>query len=750
MARNSSKTLIIVNVGDKAHVDATFVPQLLAWTREVASSMEKIGHVGLMWAGSKASRLPYIIDGYEHISIARDFNQGIGSLLPLIDAAEPFGSPCDLYNALLAGVEVFSSSTNSPTDEKRIAYFTGKDDTDLEDDTFSTLTDRMTGMGLKLDVYALTPDDRFPNSEQSCKPFIWTLTRLSHNTSGKQIHRRLPSQSIINRAIDAATKLEPPSDIPMNDAPPVDDVVIPLVHAVQQPQHDYHNSEGASLSASVSQGRSYFRGDLYITNTFSIPIQGFLKTALSKPKSFTRVKRSLESDGNTRATHVIPRHEKVLEEDPLVTVNQADITYAFPYGGKLIPSESIQENLLKVDCIRGIFGVGFVRRELVPRHLFSKTSVVITHTKGSRPAGTMLKAFIHSMHNLNRALIAHFVLRQKSAPSLVILTSYIDEGSEYLVMNWLPYADDLRQHDFPNFNGETCRPTENQAEAAEKLVSGMTLLKEEGQRESYCAHATWNPALDRLASCVMARIQNPKDPLPEVSDEAASVFRHSTSMQQSFSAVWKSFDGAFPALQKDANPKAQVATPPSADDYGDLRIGDHASAQLHDTDDIHALFKDLGQIRYDYIRMNNPIESFRGMLRRTDVDLSKKALIEMSDVVSRIIQESQGSQFFGVAGNCLEALREECIKIQRPSEFNNTLENLKSKRGFDEKTNRFWSLVIVVRKLMPIHKQECPDSKFSFQDAIEFVSPDAASNLDATAPDSDATNDSAALLDLVD
>lgn len=73
------------------------------------------------------------------------------------------------------------------------------------------------------------------------------------------------------------------------------------------------------------------------------------------------------------------------------------------------------------------------------------------------------------------------------------------------------------------------------------------------------------------------------------------------------------------------------------------------------------------------VTMMNPIEDFRAMFERRDVDLVDKAIIGMRAVVLKLVQESVNRSHYQKALECLIALRKGCVSV-RPSRQLNPLE----------------------------------------------------------------------------
>jgi len=89
----------------------------------------------------------------------------------------------------------------------------------------------------------------------------------------------------------------------------------------------------------------------------------------------------------------------------------------------------------------------------------------------------------------------------------------------------------------------------------------------------------------------------------------------------------------------------------------------------------------------------NPVEDFKSMFKRRDMDLVDKAITEMKDVILKLVHESVKQSYYNKAIECLQTFREGCIKEEEAEQFNEFLLQLK-KNFKDKKRHDFWQIIV--------------------------------------------------------
>jgi len=113
-----------------------------------------------------------------------------------------------------------------------------------------------------------------------------------------------------------------------------------------------------------------------------------------------------------------------------------------------------------------------------------------------------------------------------------------------------------------------------------------------------------------------------------------------------------------------------------------------------------------------------PIEDFKEMIQRRDVDLVNEAIDGMKKVILQLVNESILDQLYQKSIDSILALRRGCIQENETSQFNQFLKDMrKSFQG--KRKDDFWSL-IKDNGITLISSDESEDSEVSPKEAREF------------------------------
>jgi len=114
-----------------------------------------------------------------------------------------------------------------------------------------------------------------------------------------------------------------------------------------------------------------------------------------------------------------------------------------------------------------------------------------------------------------------------------------------------------------------------------------------------------------------------------------------------------------------------------------------------------------------------PVQDFRAMLARRDVDYVDKAIEQMKQRITQMVNESVRDQMYPKALECLQALRSGAVQESEWEVFNNYLIEI---RGYFERKRKddFWKLV-QQNRISLIHYDECVDSNTSPEQCAQFL-----------------------------
>mmetsp|Transcript_26283 Transcript_26283/g.36681 ORF Transcript_26283/g.36681 Transcript_26283/m.36681 type:complete len:266 (+) Transcript_26283:2-799(+) len=137
--------------------------------------------------------------------------------------------------------------------------------------------------------------------------------------------------------------------------------------------------------------------------------------------------------------------------------------------------------------------------------------------------------------------------------------------------------------------------------------------------------------------------------------------------------------------------------------------------------DTNIKMDDIVAHKVDMVGSATPVEDLKAMAeRKDDPDIITRAIKEMWKIINDCVQESFGSAGYPKAVDCIQALREVCVKNEESSDFNKGLEAI-AKSFKDRKA--FWDMVIDA-KMRPIDKIEDAASKYTKEASEKFLTPD--------------------------
>jgi len=136
-------------------------------------------------------------------------------------------------------------------------------------------------------------------------------------------------------------------------------------------------------------------------------------------------------------------------------------------------------------------------------------------------------------------------------------------------------------------------------------------------------------------------------------------------------------------------------------------------------------FADIVEKKVEKVGSVDPVKDFQAMLmRRDEGGIVATAITQMLTVIKTLIQESFGDVQFPKAIQCLEALKDGCIKQEEVKAYNAGLKELK--HAYSKKKPQLWKMICEYKggsgmDLAPIDKKADGDSEFSQQQAKEFM-----------------------------
>uniref|UniRef100_A0ACD5WEQ4 Uncharacterized protein n=1 Tax=Avena sativa TaxID=4498 RepID=A0ACD5WEQ4_AVESA len=482
-----------------------------------------------------------------------------------------------------------------------------------------------------------------------------------------------------------------------------------------------------------------FRGDLEVSSNFKIKVWVYKKT--SEEKFPTLKKYSDKAPPSDKfASHEVKvdfEYKSILEPDTVVPPDQRIKGYL--YGPQVVPISSAEWEAVKFKPEKGVKLLGFADRSSIPRHFFMKDVNSFVPEPGNTKAIVAASAIARAMQEMDKVAILRCVWRQgQGSVAFGVLTpniSSVKNVPDSFYFNILPFAEDVREFQFRSFSRlpPSSQPTEEQQEAADNLVK-MLDLAPPGREEILRPDFTPNPMLERYYNFLDLKSNQPDaNPPPldtclrRITEPDPNVINYQAPLLQNLS---KSFELKENPKRKKArmqerlaytglDDKAKKPEDPSAEKAKAI------DGQAKKSEDPHALATAVEAMfpsteKVGKIGDLNPVQDFETMLaERSSSAWVLKAIEEMKNYTTALIQNSPQGDYYQKALECFVALRKACIIEQEPNEFNQFVTTLYKRLKNVDDVAKFFQL-LASKNVLLISKEEASDSDVTEEMARSF------------------------------
>eukprot|EP01127_Copromyxa_protea_P011894 TRINITY_DN3045_c0_g1_i1.p1 TRINITY_DN3045_c0_g1~~TRINITY_DN3045_c0_g1_i1.p1 ORF type:complete len:657 (-),score=135.16 TRINITY_DN3045_c0_g1_i1:11-1981(-) len=514
-------------------------------------------------------------------------------------------------------------------------------------------------------------------------------------------------------------------------------VICKKVGGVVVPAHRALEMMSYFRSMKQPKATSTFRGNFEISPVLSIPVWSYLKTAaVSLPtlSKLSKVSIDSELDGDHKAQIQHSLHSR---DDPDLEIPKSEMIKGFKYGRTLVPFSEIDVEVLEYKTEACLQLIGFTDAASVPRHHYlGRTEYVVPMAD---PHAVMaISALVHAMAETNSVAIVRWVKRNKGSPVLGVLTPNIKIDSEFFYFNKLPFAEDIRQYMFAPLLGEGVKkeyiPNQAQLDATEDLIRAMDLEKashnEDGEpSEALKPKHMFNPVLQYFYQTLQFMALHPERPAPPPVDPLIEEHMSPPSqiLEKAENEI-KNFKELFPLeisqkIQEKDNKRRFWSEAFLNDDLKlDSYVGGGSSNKKFKAGNEDLSLESIISGGVDSVGPVKPIEDFKAMFKRRDMDLVDKAITEMSALILKLVHESVQKSYYKKAIDCIECLRSGCMQEEESSQFNSFIQQVK-KFFKDKRRHDFWQL-LVAHRITLISYEESDDSEVSPEEAQEFLQSD--------------------------
>ncbi|CAA7403661.1 unnamed protein product [Spirodela intermedia] len=448
-----------------------------------------------------------------------------------------------------------------------------------------------------------------------------------------------------------------------------------------------------------------FRGDLELSSKMKIKIWVYKKT--SEERFPTLKKYSDKAPASDRfATHEVKvDFEYKSLEDPSRNVPPEQRIRGYRYGPQIIPVSSDQWEAVKFKPEKSVKLLGFTDASNIMRHYFLKEVYAFIPEPGNKKAGVAVSSIARAMRETNKVALLRCVWRQgQGSVTVGVLTpniSSMDTMPDSFYFNVLPFAEDVREFQFPSFSSfpSSWQPTEQQQDAADNLVKMLDLVPY-GRGEILMPDMTPNPVLERFFRFLELKSTKPDSEVPPLDTSLRAVTEPDPDLSENKS-VLADFRGCF-ELKHNPKKKSSKRSRDAASDEALVQSSDPRDAA-----------------KVEKIGDTSPIEDFEAMIARRDgSEWVVRGIRSMKIYISDLLENSYEGDAYPKAIDCLMALRRACVLEQEPEEFNQFLREIFQRwkatdlRGFFE--------MVASKNISLISKTEAADSDATDSEARSF------------------------------
>ncbi|XP_063928030.1 X-ray repair cross-complementing protein 5-like isoform X2 [Zophobas morio] len=465
-----------------------------------------------------------------------------------------------------------------------------------------------------------------------------------------------------------------------------------------------------------------FRGTLMLGPAFSFPVFAYALTKEAKPPSL----KMISTDGNSDVSRVyLQRTYHLLDEDR-TEVPKEDCAKGYKYGPTRIPWAKIDEESMKLETEKSLQILSFTKSENVPRRLWMNHVIAFVADPSDVPAQTALSSLAAGLHVTGTVALVRFVRADKATPKVGFLSPHIKKNHSSLLYTELPYADDIRQYQFPSLSfSKKLQPSAEQEQAVAALMASKDLSKPCSEDSSgHSPEHVFNPAIRYFWQCIHQRalddLKGVKSRnLPAVGSIIKDFMAPFDLVKETSKAQLLNIQELF-RLRKIEKRKTDKL---GASSYfqstsKEATEGPPPSKKRPTTEDLPRSIAEVSSAYFYKVGSVNPVADFRTMCSWPEEGLVSEAITQMCQLIEQFVENSYNKDFTLRAFDCLAVLRKECVA--KAESFNSWMKKFKEKLLTNRLYNDVWQQ-IVADGVTLITNDEASDSNVSKEEAEEFL-----------------------------
>ncbi|KAI1772362.1 ATP-dependent DNA helicase II subunit 2 [Hypoxylon cercidicola] len=644
-------------------------------------------------------------DGYENISILQELGPmnltSLHSLQDLIKVSDTESG--DSISAIILATDMIEEFTKKLKYKRKIVLVTDGEGS-VDPDDFDEISAKLKTCGIELVVLGVDFDDAdFGFKEEDKSP------------------QKVMNEKLLKELVDKCDGLYGTM------AEAIAELEIPRL----KPVRPYKTYDGL-----LTLGNPEIHPD-----AMSIGVERYFKTHKATVPPASRVVLSsqaaeddeMEGVEPTGAFAAVKNARTYKVNDPEAPGGKRDVEFeslakGYEYGRTAVHISESEYNITKIETTKSFTILGFIHQERYDPFLNMGDACQTVAQKLSDADALKLSSLIHSLRELESYAVARIVAKDGKDPALILLAPHIEPEFECLYDVPLPFAEDVRNYQFPPldkvitvtgntiYENNRLLPGRELSDAMDDYVDAMDISNwekdDEGNRslEYAAVEDVFCPPLHRINQVVRHRAIYPDQPLPPV----APILLKYSNPPEDLVAKTKS---KLADLIAEANVKK---VPPKAKGRRDKGDKSQPISGL----DVDALLNQP-QNKRKKIEPDNAIPGFKQMVEYASEESEiEDAAKQMGSIIRSLITNSLGDSGYDRAIENLGVFRDTMVRWEMPALYNSFLTDFKKRLLSGElggdRRELWWQMKGARGALGLIDQSVSEPSKVTSEEAAEF------------------------------
>jgi ATP-dependent DNA helicase 2 subunit 2 len=470
---------------------------------------------------------------------------------------------------------------------------------------------------------------------------------------------------------------------------------------------------------------SVYRGNLDIAD-LKIPVWGYSRQRRATAPSFKKLSGLVELDRASTSSGAVERRVTYhLQNDEETEIDKSNMAKGFKFGRDFVPWLQEDEDNMKLQTEKCLMVICFTESSKVPRHDYMGGSVVSFHPQpGDEAAATAVCSLAEALYEQDRVAVVRYVSRKNAAPKVGILMPHIKSEYVALLFVQIPFREDIRPYQFPNFMARGGGPTAEQLRAMDAFIDQMDLTQAMADDEGSTAEAlqpkqTFNPVIQHIYQCLHHRAMNPDAPVPPLDEMIAKYVRTPETLASRAAAEAELLKQKFRLVAKtDTRRKGTAARLWQQTEASGEADEERKRARLAQGSNDLTMASMLGR-EVTAVGSVNPVDDYIAMVTRQTEDLLVEASNQLAQRIEALVDVYIGGPI-GPFAAMVEVMRRHTVRDQ-PAHFNDFLQRLVTILRAQAALRQPFIDALVANNLTLISNVENSASPFTPADCALFV-----------------------------